>query len=126
MQYLDIFSSINITPHTDNRKVMDYYQQMSKQSFKKVPYFDDYDLYSHMVRYNAGLTSRGITFHPIIKITSKNKSTDKVLTNFEQLHQQLDEKARHHRLHTSMSVHQILPVNCARCLLYTSTLPTIA
>ena len=45
MKYLDLTTSITVTPHTDNATVIQYYETIQNNTILQLSYVDDYDIY---------------------------------------------------------------------------------
>ena len=112
LQYFEIRSKVQITPFTDNTKVIHYHQCMRQDVDLKQPFVDDYDLYSHIHYFHNQIGLRGIQIHPIHKIDNA-KSNDIDIQITMRIHQQVDKNAKHHRQHHPQIWHEIIPKNSA-------------
>ena len=102
--YLDLTTNINITPYTDNSKVIHYYDTIQNNTILQLPYVDDSDVYTMLKFYYNKLRIRGIIFHPIQKIPKyKNDPSIQQSTNVL-MHQQADTIARQYRATVSSTL----------------------
>ena len=115
MEYLNISSTVHITPYTDNVKVIKYHQHMITKSTQLFPFFDDYDLYYYMESYHKRLIKHGITIQLIQKIES-NATYHQELSLPQRLHQQVDSAAKHYRKNQSISSHILPPLDIAHLI----------
>ena len=89
-RYYDINITIILQPYVDAVHLVKYHHRICDSSLPSEIYFESHDLYYHMIRYHAYLTTKGMTILPAKKVHSTKEPYTLQANNPISLHQLAD------------------------------------